>query len=217
MARFDLLVEQSFVNTNSVRIVHNLSRRIISTRIVKDGDPRLSTRELAEDIILDHVDPQNILTVALTTQSTGVVQLIAEDTIQSPYYTVEEKLESQARTSLAGTAPTKFEYGGRANTGRVLEYVTGRASDKGGFIVIADGNLRGVTFGASALGTGTIQIRAMRVGVGDVLIYQFSVTNSKLEVYVDLEVSLSQKDDVYVEVTSGSFRKPYVVIYTQTI
>lgn len=216
MARFDLLVEQSFVSTQSIRVLHNLNRRILSTRLVLDGDPRLSRRERISDIVLEPSNPLNDLTVLLTTQSTGVVQLIAEDTVQSPYYTVEEKLTSQQQTTLSGTAPTKFEYGGNANVGRVLEYVTGEASNDLGFIVIGDGFLRGVTYGAFAAGSATFEIRALRGG-SDVLLYTFSVTNSREEIYTDLEVSLEKVDQIYVILTAGSINKPYVAIYTQTI
>lgn len=216
MSRFDLLYRQTFTNTDTVVIVHNLNRNVFNVRHVISGDPRLSRRELVEDIILDPTDPLNKLTVKLTGIYTGTIQLIAEDTIQSPYYTVEEKIAAQTQTELAGTAPVKFEYGGNANTGRVLEYVTGEASDDEPFIVISDGKLRGVTFGAFSSSTGSIGIYAIRNG-SDTLLHTISFSSSIKEINKPLDIDILEDDEIYAKVDSGNSNKPYVVVYVQTI
>jgi hypothetical protein len=96
MARFDLLnTEYEFTNTDTIEITHNLDRPILSVRLIINGEPRLSRRELVSDILLDPSDPLNKCTVKLRAAYTGAVQLIADDTIQSPYYSLEDKLQSQ--------------------------------------------------------------------------------------------------------------------------
>ena len=217
MARFDLLYEQEFSNTDEIVVTHNLTRYVFNVRLIISGDPRLSQRQLVQDIRLDDTTPLDKCIVELTGVYTGTVQIIAEDTIQSPYYTVYEKLLSQNQTPLAGTAPIKFEYGGKANTGRVLEYIRSDDSIDVSFVIISDGFLKGVTFNSFAIGTGSIGIYAKR-GVGaDVLLHTVSFTNSKKEINKPLNVSLLENDEIYIKMDSGSVNKPTIVIYVQTI
>jgi len=216
MARFDLLYEQSFTSASSIVVTHNLNRERFDVRLIITGDPRLSQREKIVDIEHDLTDPKNKCTVVLDGTYTGTIQFIAMDTVQAPVYTIAEKLVAQQETDLAGTAFQKFEYGGQANTGRVLEYVTGEASDNIPFIIIGDGKLRGVTFGAAAVATGAIEVRALR-GVSDVLLYTLSFTASDKEVAKPLDIDVLEDDEIYVKVSSGSASKPYVTIYLQTI
>ena len=169
-----------------------------------------------QSIDLDPTDPLNKMTVTLTESRTGKVQLITEDTIQSPYYTVEEKLESQSQTLLAGTSPVLFNYGGNAGNGRVLEYVPGEASNDSPLVIISDGKLRGISFGSFAVGTGTFEVFKIS-SPSDVSIYSFNFTSSKKEIIKPLSVDVTEGDELYVKLTSGSVNKPYVVLYLQTI
>jgi len=221
MSKFDLLFSQEFTTTDTIPITHNLNRRVFNVRLITTDQlggslESESQRQLIEDILLDSTDPLNIMTVTLTEARTGIVQLIAEDTIQSPYYTVEEKLASQEQTELAGTFPVKFEYTGNANTNRRLEYVSGESSEDSPFLIVGDGKLRAVTFGASSLATGSIGIYANRLG-SPVLLYTASYTAQDRATYKPLDIEVLEDDEVYVKVDSGAVTKPYIVTYFQII
>lgn len=97
MSKFDLIYTQEFTNTNTIVLTHNLNRRVFDIRIIDYGTTlgAESRREIIMGVDLDPLDPLNKLTVYLDGNYTGKIQLIAEDTVQSPYYTVEDKLQSQ--------------------------------------------------------------------------------------------------------------------------
>jgi len=96
MSKFDLLYEQDFTSTDSITITHNLDRNVFNVRlIIYDSGDSSSERQYIDDIVLDTSDPLNKMYVSLTDTYTGKIQLIAEDTVTSPYYTVHDKLQSQ--------------------------------------------------------------------------------------------------------------------------
>ena len=97
MSRFDLAFEQDFTSTDTISITHNLNRYVFNVRLVITTTvlESESLRYLMKDILLDPSDPLNKCTILLTSAQTGKVQIIAEDTIQSPYYAVADKLQSQ--------------------------------------------------------------------------------------------------------------------------
>lgn len=216
MARFDLLFEQTFTNTNSITLTHNLNRYVFNVRLVISGDPRLSQRELVQDVLLDQSDPLNKCTVSLIGSYSGVVQIIAEDTIQSPYYTVEEKLASQIQTELAGTFPIKFEYGGKSNAGRVLEFASFDDSQNSPYTVVGDGNIRAVSFRNSATGTGTIGVYKI-ASPTDILLYTLTYTAVSSKIDKPLDIEVFDGDEIYVKQDTGASKKPVVVVYFQTI
>lgn len=339
MARFDLLYEQSFTSTDTINITHNLKRDVFNVRLVISGNPRLSQRELIEDVLLgtirikaitdittvadtagsldgkyfiledysgtvafwfDHgdtgtlepshgadrsvkittiangdsagivgdkiytailTDPEfeegsndgsgsltiqnaeygertqqgagdsgftvsqstagrddaiNTCTVKLTGIYSGVVQIIAEDTIQSPYYTVFEKVRSQDQTDTNATFPVKFEYGGQAGTNRILEWATFADSINVPFIMVGSGELKAVVLEAVATSNGTIEVRAIRSGA-DILLFSGSYGGAADAIFNDLNIIVLRNDRVYVKVASGSVTKPVVIPYFKVI
>lgn len=216
MARFDLLYEQSFTNTDTIPIIHNLDRYSFDVRLVIDGDPRLSKRELIQDVDLDPLDPLNKCEIRLRAPYSGVVQFIAEDTLPSPYYTVDEKLSSQQSTDVGGTAPIKFEYGGNSKVGRYLEYRTARSSFEAPFPVISDGKIRGVVFQADTAGVGSFGIYAKRPLVSDILLYTMSYQAVEFKIDKILDIDILENDQIYVVQNSGTSQKPYIGLYIQT-
>ena len=155
MSKFNLLFETSFTSTDTVVVTHNLNRSNLHLRLIDLGTAlgAESRSELIDDIILDTTTPLDKLTVKLLGTYTGVVQIIDVDTVPSPLLSVEDKLAAQIQTDLAGTAPAKFEYGGNANAGRVLEYTRTDDSSIAPFLIIAPGKLRALSFGAASAGT----------------------------------------------------------------
>ena len=122
---------------------------------------------------------------------------------------------SYTPTELSGTTPVKYEYGGNANPGRVLEYAIGTSSFEVPFIVVSDGKLRAVTFHSSAVITGTIGLFSTADTINPIYVMSLFSTDKKIEKPLDIDIY--EGDELYAQVITGSINKPIFVIYIQTI
>ena len=210
MARFDLLYEREFSSTDTIVLTHGLNRYIYNVRLIITGDPRLSQRELVKDVQLDPTAPLDKCVVLLTGTYTGTVQIVAEDTIQSPYYTVAEKLASQEETDLAGTYPVLAQYGGTSGN-KWLDYTASDSSDDAPYIVIDSGFIKGLALGSTSASTGTVTLY-----VNAVATVTISLSNDTQHVdLVDIEVQAL--DEISWKITGGTLSKPYLTTYLKTI
>ena len=89
---------QSFTNTNTVVIQHNLGYACCNVRVVIGG---MSRTDLITNIELDRADPLNKLTVTLSSAQTGYVQILSVDVL--PAYPAMKTALDLARDNGAGT------------------------------------------------------------------------------------------------------------------
>lgn len=70
---FQLLFEQEFTNQTNIQVTHNLDRFALRVRVIIADEVR---PDLVDCIDYDPTDPRNVLTVILTSQQSGLIQVL---------------------------------------------------------------------------------------------------------------------------------------------
>lgn len=125
--------------------------------------------------------------------------------------TIEGYWEKSVHSMSANVAITICGYGGKANTGRYLEFVSGNASNTGPFVVVINGFLVALSVSANAITTATVGVYKLSDLTTPIATVELS--SQQTNYVLDLNVPLVKGDLLAVKVVSGSMVKPFVTLY----
>jgi len=127
---------------------------------------------------------------------------------------VWDKLISSS-SALSGSSHTLAQYGGQANTGRVLNIFSGIDSEDAPFVVIGDSVIIGITLNVGASATVTVGIFEASDMVNPVA--TISIV-ADVEIVDDtLNIPVAALSKLSARVTSGSCQKPTVAFYLSAV
>jgi len=122
------------------------------------------------------------------------------------------KMSVHSASNLQGIAPAICGYGGQANTGRYLEFVSGNASDTGPFVVIGGSYLVAISCSANASTTGAVSVYKTTDLATPIATLTITTASSGYIIFTS-PAALTAGDLLAVKISSGSFNKPFVTIY----
>ena len=120
--------------------------------------------------------------------------------------------EAKSVAASASRGPTLCGFDGSAGTGRWLEFYSNNPSNGNPFIIAEPAELVAVSISASANSTGTVTI--FKNGVS---LQTISLSASRKNRVKNLLHSLTDLDEISVQVTSGSVTRPVVYMFIRTL
>ena len=120
--------------------------------------------------------------------------------------------EAYTGGAAASRGPTICGFDGTASTGRWLEFFGNNPSNNNPFILAEPSELEALSISASSNSTGTVTIFKNGVSITTI-----SLSASRKARTNNLGLSLTDLDELSVQVTSGSISRPTVFIFIRTL
>ena len=126
---------------------------------------------------------------------------------------VQEAIEEGDQSAAnASRGPTVCGFDGTASTGRWLEFYANNPSNSNPFVVAEPSELIAISISAASNSTGTVTI--FKNGVS---IQTISLSASRINRINGLAHSLTDLNEISVQITSGSISRPTVFLFIRTL
>lgn len=120
--------------------------------------------------------------------------------------------EAKLVASNASRGPTVCGFDGNASNGRWLEFYSNNPSNNNPFIVSEPSELVALSVSASANATGTVTV--FKNGISLTTISLSAARKNRIK---GLALSLTDLDEISVQITSGSISRPNVYLFIRTL